>query len=159
MISTLPTPPPPACLALSPASSVCCIGCFSSLPATSPYGNFLSPQLEGASLFAREGGGGACGGREGEAVLLLGPDGPEGPPAAWGSSLCTVLWLRPFQLLYLCFSAPSSISNFWCNRDHLYLALSLKPQVYFHPPGLWDELGEQVPPSQENWKAFDPVLE
>lgn len=125
---------------------MCCIGCPSSLPATNPYGiasphncNCPSP----AFLPEKEGGECVAGGR-GRLVLLLGPDGPEGPPGAWGGSLYAALWLRPFQLLYLCFSPPSSMSNIWCNRDHLNLALPLKTHRHFHPAGLWDELGEQV---------------
>lgn len=78
-----------SCLALSPPSSVCWTARLSSLSAISPYGSCPSPQLEGASLLAREGGVGRVGvvrGR-GRFVLLLGPDGPEGPPAARGGPL------------------------------------------------------------------------
>lgn len=92
-------------------------------------------------------------------MLQLGPDGPGGPPAAWGASLYTALWLRPFQLLYLSFSPPRSMGSTCCNRGHLNLALPLKTQGHFPPAGLWDELGEQVPPAQGRWMVLGPVLQ
>lgn len=82
----------------------------------------------------------AVGGR-GRLVLLLGPDGPEEPPAAWAGSLHVALWL-----LYLCFCPPSSRGNICCNRDHWNLALPLDAHGHFCPAGMWDELSEQVPP-------------
>lgn len=51
---------------------LCYIGCPSSLPAISPYGISPSPQLEGAGLFAREGGG-ECMGEAGAAVRARWP--------------------------------------------------------------------------------------
>lgn len=98
-------------------------------------------------------------GGRGRLVLQLGPDGPGGPPAAWGASLYAALWLRPFQLLYLCFSSPRSMRSTCCNREHLNLALPLKTQGHFRPAGLWDELGEQVPPAHGRWTVLGPVLQ